>query len=57
LRRIKTLHWAAEREKLIKSLRENNNREKIGAKLKRIHDLKRWEEELYRSGEGEDFDV
>ena len=57
LRKMKTLYWAAERERLIKSLRENKDREKIGATLQRIHDLKKWEEELYRSGEGEDFDV
>ncbi len=57
LRKIKTLQWAAERERLIKSLQENSNREKTGARLKRIHVLKKREEELYRSGEGEDFDV
>lgn len=57
LRKIKTLHWAAERERLISSLQEDKNRENIGVKLQRIHDLKKWEEELYRSGEGEDFDV
>ncbi|RJX27679.1 MAG: DNA primase [Dethiobacter sp.] len=56
-RKIKTLCWTDERERLIKSLQNTVNREEISAKLQRIRDLKKWEEELYHSGEGEDFDV
>lgn len=55
IKKIKALRWKEEREKLIKSLQGK----KIGAEecatLKRISDLLKWEEELYRSGEGEDF--
>ena len=54
--KIKILSWAEEREKLIKSLRDTVKRDEIEAKLQRIQDLKKREEELYRSGEGEDFD-
>lgn len=56
IRKIKALSWAEERERLIKSLRDTVKQDEIGAKLQRIHDLKKREEELYRSGEGEDFD-
>ncbi|HHT46348.1 MAG TPA: DNA primase [Firmicutes bacterium] len=56
IRKIKILSWAEEREKLIKSLRDTVKRDEIEAKLQRIQDLKKREEELYRSGEGEDFD-
>jgi replicative DNA helicase len=57
LKKIKTLHWAAEREMLIKSLQDSEKIKEISATLKRISELKKWEEELYRSGEGEDLDV
>lgn len=56
LRRKKALSWAEERERLIKSLRDNLRREDITGKLRRIQELKRLEEELYRSGEGGNFD-
>jgi DNA primase len=54
-RKIRTLCWADERERLIKSLQNTVSREEISTKLQRIRDLKKWEEELYRSGEGEGF--
>ena len=57
LKKIKTLHWAAEREMLIKSLQDSKKTKEISAILQRISELKKWEEELYRSGEGEDLDV
>ncbi len=56
LKRIKALRWADEREQLIKSLSESEKREDISSKLRRIQELKNWEEELYRSGEGESSD-
>ncbi len=57
-RKIKVLCWAEERETLIRSLPDTVNREEISAKLQRISDLKRREEEFYRPGEeGEDSDV
>ena len=57
LKKIKTLCWAAERETLIKSLQGSEKIGEVSSILQRIHDLKKWEEELYRSGEGEDLDV
>ena len=54
--KIKALSWAEERERLIKSLRGTAKQDEIEVKLQRIQDLKKREEELYRSGEGEDFD-
>ncbi len=56
-KKIRALCWAEERKRLIKSLQNTVSREELSAKLQRIRDLKKWEEELYRSGEGEDFDV
>jgi len=56
-KKIRALCWAEERERLIRSLRNTASREEISAKLQRIRDLKKREEELYRSGEGEDLDV
>ena len=56
LKRIKALRWADEREQLIKSLGQSEKREDISSKLRRIQELKNWEEELYRSGEGERSD-
>jgi DNA primase len=56
IRKIKALSWAEERERLIKSLRGTAKQDEIEVKLQRIQDLKKREEELYRSGEGEDFD-
>ncbi len=56
LKRIKILRWAEEREQLIKSLAESEKRENMSSILQRIHELKNWEEELYRSGEGENSD-
>ena len=56
-KKIRALCWAEERKRLIKSLQNTVSREELSAKLQRIRDLKKWEEGLYRSGEGEDFDV
>lgn len=55
--KIRALCWADERERLIKSLQGTVSREEMSVKLQRIRELKKREEELYRSGEGEDFDV
>lgn len=56
LRREKALSWAEERDRLIKSLRENAKREDVTGKLRRVQELKKLEEDLYRSGEGGNFD-
>ncbi|MEW5921689.1 MAG: DNA primase [Bacillota bacterium] len=56
LRRNKILRWTEEREYLIKSLGDSNKREDISSRLRRVQELKKWEEELYRSGEGENSD-
>jgi DNA primase len=56
IRKIKAISWAEERQMLTKSLQSTVNRGEVSAKLQRIHDLKKREEELCRSGEGEDFD-
>jgi len=56
LRRKKALSWSEERERLIKSLRESVKREDISDKLRRVQELKKLEEELYRSGEGVNLD-
>ena len=55
IRKMKSLRWSEEREQLIKSLQKETNREKVSATLQRIRDLKKWEDELNRPGEGEDF--
>ncbi len=55
IKKIKALRWSEEREKLIKSLHGSEKHEEISSKLQRIRDLKKWEEKLYRSGEGEDL--
>ena len=56
LKRIKILRWTEEREHLIKSLGESEKRDDISSRLRRIQELKNWEEELCRSGEGENSD-
>ncbi len=56
LKRYKVICWGEERKQLIKSLNENVKAEEVTLKLQRIQELKRWEEELYRSGEGENSD-
>lgn len=56
LQRNKVLQWSEERKQLIKSLGESSTREDMAARLLRIQELKKWEEELYRSGEGENSD-
>jgi hypothetical protein len=56
LRRLRALRWAEEREKLIKSIQEKNGVAEVSASLQRLQDLKAWEEELYRSVEGEKVD-
>lgn len=56
-KKIRVLCWAKEREMLTRALSNTTNRQEMGAKLQRISDLKKREEEFYRSGEGEDFDV
>ena len=53
LKRLRVLRWAEEREKLLKSIREQVGIEEISASLQRLQDLKAREEELYRSVEGE----
>lgn len=55
--KLRALCWAEERERLIKSLQGTVNREEMSAKLQRIRELKKREEELKRSGEGEGLDV
>jgi DNA primase len=55
IKRIKTLSWAEERERLIKTLQNGTNRAELSSILRKIQDLKKWEEELYCSGEGEYF--
>jgi len=56
-KRIRALCWAEERETLIKSLANTVDRKEMSAKLQRISNLKKREEEFYRSAEGEDSDV
>lgn len=53
LKRLRVLRWAEEREKLLKSIREQVGIEEVSASLQRLQDLKAREEELYRSVEGE----
>ncbi len=55
LKKMKALHWSEERKSLIRSIKNGAAKEDISAALKRIQILKKWEEELYRSGEGEDL--
>ena len=55
LKKIKVLHWSEERKNLIKSIQKGAAKDDVGAALERIQVLKKWEEELYRSGEGEDL--
>lgn len=56
LKRLRILHWAEEREKLLKSIRKRAGIEEISATLQKFQDLKAREEELYRSVEGENVD-
>jgi len=55
LKRLRALHWAEEREMLIKSMSGQGKpgAAEVSASLQRIQDLKVREEELYRSVEGE----
>ncbi len=55
IRKIKSLRWSEERERLIQSLKNETSREKTSEILKRIRDLRKWDDELNRPGEGEDF--
>ena len=66
LKRIKILRWAEEREQLIRSLAGSENQEDINSRTNKfrriqeldqnIQELKNWEEELNRSGEGGNSD-
>ena len=53
IRKIKVIRWSEERERLIKLLQDGNKVEDVSSTLKRIQELKKWEEELIRTGEGE----
>ncbi len=55
IRKIKSLRWSEERDRLIRLLKNETNREKTSEMLRRIRDLRKWEDELKRPGEGEDF--
>jgi DNA primase len=55
VKKIKALNWAEERERLIKTLHNGADRSELNIILQKIQDLKKLEEGLYCSGEGEDF--
>jgi DNA primase len=55
VKKIKALGWAEERKRLIKTLQNGANRSEISNILQKIQDLKKLEEGLHCTGEGEDF--